>query len=56
MQGRDRTGTFMACLFALLGINDDGIIKDYELSAVAQGGGTRWNLQYGTSETSSGTP
>ena len=44
-QGRDRTGTFLACLFALLGVSDDGIIKDYELTNLIDSIVTRWTLQ-----------
>lgn len=44
-QGRDRTGTFIACLFALLGVNDNGIIKDYELTTTTDSTTTRWHLQ-----------
>ena len=47
-QGRDRTGTFMAFLFALLGIKDDGILKDYELTSYLSYDGDRWSFQYGT--------
>lgn len=32
-QGKDRTGTHVAILYALCGISDDGILKDYELSS-----------------------
>lgn len=31
-QGRDRTGSFAAILEALIGVTEDGIIKDYELT------------------------
>ena len=48
-QGRDRTGTFMACLFALLGVDDNGIIKDYELTTPTDSTTTRWHLQGKTS-------
>lgn len=51
-QGRDRTGTFLAFLFALLGINDDGILKDYELTSYFGYDGERFSLQYGTSSSS----
>lgn len=47
-QGRDRTGSFLAFLFALLGVNDDGILKDYELTSYCSYDGDRWSLQYGT--------
>lgn len=47
-QGRDRTGSFMAFLFGLLGVNDDGILADYELTSYCSYDGDRWSLQYGT--------
>lgn len=50
-QGRDRTGSFMAFLFALLDINDDGILKDYELTSYCSYDGERWGFQYGTGDT-----
>lgn len=46
-QGRDRTGSFMAFLFGLLGVNDDGILADYELTSYCSYDGDRWSLQYG---------
>lgn len=43
-QGRDRTGSFIAILMALLGIHDDGILKDYELSTFFVQETTRYGL------------
>ena len=41
----------MAFLFALLDINDDGILKDYELTSYCSYDGERWGFQYGTGDT-----
>ena len=53
-QGKDRTGTYVALIQALCGIESDAIVKDYEISSMwCSGTYSRFEFQKG--ELSSGT-